>query len=30
MGVDLVIIWEIIQNYLGDLHKKILEIIDNI
>jgi uncharacterized protein with HEPN domain len=30
MGVDLVIIWEIIQNYLGDLHKNILEIIDSI
>lgn len=30
MGVDLEIIWEIIQNYLGDLHKNIRKIIDNI
>ena len=30
MGVDLEIIWEIIHNYLGDLHKNILKIIDNI
>lgn len=30
MGVDLEIIWEIIQNYLGDLHKNILKITDNI
>jgi uncharacterized protein with HEPN domain len=30
MGVDLGIIWEIIQNYLGDLLKYIRKIIDNI
>ncbi len=30
MGVDLGIIWEIIQNYLGDLHKNIRKIIGNI
>jgi len=30
MGVDLGIIWEIIQNYLGDLHKNMRKIIDNI